>query len=148
MKRILAVVLGVLMVPGAVAQSCGNTSVCNGAQAVLNDMVAELQKPDPGSMSMTHGLMLQATMFRVTVGCLRQCYEAEKTASCKADFGKAIDQFQAQYEQAIENAEEASAGLWSGVAEFDRDPASSEFVRDILPQYGVRVVGDLDSCGY
>ena len=111
-------------------------------------MVAELKKVDPAAMSITHASMLQAVLMRVTVGCLKVCYEAEETTRCKGELEGVIDQFQASYEQAIQSAEDASAGLWPGVEEFDRGPDSSEFVREVLPKYGVHVVGGIDSCGY
>lgn len=156
MKQAKAVVLPIVVMAFAVfagmspsyAQSCGDTSACRGAQATLEDMAAELKKVDPAAMSITHASMLQAVLMRVTVGCLKVCYEAEETARCKGELDGAIDQFQASYEQAIQAAEEASAGLWPGVEEFDRDPDNSEFVREKLPEYGVRVVGGIDSCGY
>lgn len=156
MKQAKAIVLPIIVMAFAVfagmspsyAQSCGDTSACRGAQVTLEDMAAELKKVDPGRMSITHASMLQAVLMRVTVGCLKVCYEAEETARCKGELDGAIDQFQASYEQAIQAAEEASAGLWPGVEEFDRDPDNSEFVREKLPEYGVRVVGGIDSCGY
>ncbi len=92
--------------------------------------------------SMTDDALLAAFATRSTLGCLKKSLPYE-TNTCKTMLQSAISEFENTYRSAIASAK-GSAAASSYVDEFDRDPGSSQFVRNL----GIHISGaSLDSCG-
>ena len=84
-----------------------------------------------------------AFAYRSTLGCMRKCLPLETSSSCKNMFQSNISELEMAYRSAIASAKGTAADS-SYVDEFDRNPGSSQFVRN----FGLHVSGaSLDSCG-
>ena len=92
---------------------------------------------------LTDGSLKIAFAYRSTLGCMRKCLPLETSSSCKNMLQSDISELEMAYRSAIARAKGTAADS-SYVDEFDRNPGSSQFVRN----FGLHVSGaSLDSCG-
>ena len=121
--------------------NCGSAPACRNYIRHGEQVLAQVSHIRPTSM--TDGALNAAFVSRSTLGCLRKCLPHETSNSCINMLRSAISELENTYRSAIESAKGSSADS-SYVDEFDRNPGSSQFVRN----FGIQVSGaGLDSCG-
>ena len=121
--------------------TCGSAPACRNYIRHGEQVLAQVNHIRPTSM--TDGALLTGFVVRSTLGCMKKCLPHERSSACQARVRSAISEYEQTYRSAIASAKGSAAD--SGyVDEFDRDPRSSRFVRNL----GIRISGtSLDSCG-
>ena len=121
---------------------CGSAPACKKYIRHSEQVISQVNSISRRT-GLTDGSLKIAFAYRSTLGCMRKCLPLETSSSCKNMVQSNISELEMVYRSAIARAKGTAVDS-SYVDEFDRNPGSSQFVRN----FGLHVSGaSLDSCG-